>query len=407
MINHVFFRIFLIACVIGLLWLLLLLKPVVIPLLIALIFAYLLNPFVDQLCKWKISRGISILIVSLGITTIIGLFIWYIAPLLWKQIIFIRDNIPRFIEWINTVALPWYSKTFNVDLMMIDTQQISTVVMEYIQTNYSADNIQTFLLQLAKSSLNLLQLGGTAILIPILTFYLLIDWHKMQQRIFSLIPPRYTAKSSEILTECNQVLKAFIKGQLVVMILLGTIYAVGLNLIGLEVGLIIGMAAGLASIIPYAGFAVGVVVAILASLFQFGFDWTQLVLVGVVFMIGQLCEGYILQPFLLGDKIGLSPVAVIISVLAGAQLGGFVGMLIALPIAAILVVLLHHLKQYYQQSAWFNPPNEDEKHNDENQIHIDHSLIIIENASSSAIKTTQEPANDVTMEQDDPNPPKV
>lgn len=356
MIDRVFLRLFLIAAVIGLLWLLILLKPVVIPLFIALIFAYLLNPFVDQLCKWKISRGISIVCVSLGITAILCIALWYLIPVIWKQIVFIRDNIPQAIEWINQIFLPWYAKTFNTDEMMIDTQQITSVLMGYIQTNYSADNIQAFVLQLVKSSLNLLQIGGTAILIPILTFYLLIDWHKMYASLFKLIPPRFTVKTYVVLDECNQVLRAFIKGQLLVMFLLGSIYAVGLEIIGLEVGLIIGMMAGLASIVPYAGFAVGVIAAILATLFQFGFDWMQLMLVGIVFIIGQLCEGYILQPFLLGDKIGLSPVAVILAVLAGAQLAGFIGMLVALPIAAILVVLLHHLNDYYQQSEWFKRP---------------------------------------------------
>lgn len=353
MIDRVFLRLFLIATVIGIVWLLILLKPVVIPLFIALIFAYLLNPFVDQLCQWKISRGISIVCVSLGITAILSIALWYLIPLVWKQIVFIRDNIPQAIEWINQTFLPWYAKTFNTDEMMIDTQKITSVMMEYIQTNYSADNIQAFVLQLIRSSLNLLQIGGTAILIPILTFYLLIDWHKMHDSLFKLIPPRFTVKTYVVLDECNQVLRAFIKGQLLVMFLLGSIYAIGLEIIGLEVGLIIGMMAGLASIVPYAGFAVGVIAAILATLFQFGFDWTQLILVGVVFAIGQLCEGYILQPFLLGDKIGLSPVAVILAVLAGAQLAGFIGMLVALPIAAILVVLLHHLNDYYQQSEWF------------------------------------------------------
>ncbi|MFT4021321.1 MAG: AI-2E family transporter, partial [Acinetobacter sp.] len=123
--------------------------------------------------------------------------------------------------------------------------------------------------------------------------------------------------------------------------------------IGLEVGLIIGMVAGLASIIPYLGFAVGIVSAIIATLFQFGLDWVHLLLVGVVFMIGQAIEGYVLQPFLLGDKIGLPPVAVVFAVLAGAQLGGILGMLIALPVAAVIVVLLKHIREFYENTALY------------------------------------------------------
>lgn len=148
-------------------------------------------------------------------------------------------------------------------------------------------------------------------------------------------------------------LGAFVKGQFLVMFLLGVVYAVGLQVIGLEVGLIIGMVAGLASIIPYLGFAVGIISAVIATLFQFGIDWMQLVLVGVVFMIGQIIEGYILQPFLLGDKIGLPPVAVVFAVLAGAHLGGILGMLVALPVAAIIVVLLKHIREFYENTALY------------------------------------------------------
>jgi predicted PurR-regulated permease PerM len=140
------------------------------------------------------------------------------------------------------------------------------------------------------------------------------------------------------------------------MVLLGVVYAVGLQVIGIEVGLIIGMVAGLASIIPYLGFATGIIAAVIACLLQYGLDWVHLFLVGVVFMLGQIIESYILQPFLLGDKIGLSPVAVVFSILAGAQLFGFVGMLIALPVAAVIVVLLRHAKHSYERSDIYGAP---------------------------------------------------
>ncbi len=143
----------------------------------------------------------------------------------------------------------------------------------------------------------------------------------MLQNLRRLIPRPYEATTLQIVRECHSVLGAFVKGQFLVMLLLGVVYAVGLQLIGLEVGLIIGMVAGLASIIPYLGFAVGIIAAVIASLFQFGMDWTHLLLVGVVFMIGQAVEGYILQPFLLGDKIGLSPVAVVFCCFSRGSIG--------------------------------------------------------------------------------------
>ena len=264
-----------------------------------------------------------------------------------------KSSIPSGIHWVNYDFLPWFSRFFNLVPLEIDTDQMSKAIMEYIQTNYSVDSIQTLALRIAQSGLNFIQIGGTLILIPVITFYFLLDWNRMLDSFRRLIPRPYEASTLKIVKECHSVLGAFVKGQFLVMVLLGVIYAVGLQIIGLEVGLIIGMVAGLASIIPYLGFAVGIIAAGVATFFQFGWEWQHFLFVGIVFLIGQMVEGYILQPFLLGDKIGLSPVAVVFAVLAGAQLAGFLGMLIALPVAAVIVVLLRHLREFYEHSQMY------------------------------------------------------
>ena len=346
-------RIFILTGIALLIWVLYLLKPVVIPFVVAFLVAYLFSPLVEKLSKIGLPRWVSIEIVFIGIGILLVLAIWYVVPLVWQQLIYARDSIPAGIHWINATFLPWVSHTFNVERMEIDTDQISTVVMEYIQTNYSADSIQAMALRLAQSGLSFIQIGGTVVLIPVIAFYFLLDWNRMLQSLRRLIPRPYEESTLRIVGECHSVLGAFVKGQFLVMLLLGIVYAVGLQLIGLEVGLIIGMVAGLASIIPYLGFAVGIIAALIATLFQFGVDWMQLALVVIVFMIGQAVEGYILQPFLLGDKIGLSPVAVVFAVLAGAQLAGFWGMLIALPVAAVIVVLLRHVREAYEHSQLY------------------------------------------------------
>ena len=335
------------------LWILYLLKPVVIPFIIAFFIAYLFSPLVDRLQKIGLPRWLSIGTVFIGIGVAVTMAFWYIVPLIWKQLVIARDSIPVGINWINSTFLPWVSNTFNVEQMEIDTNHMSTIVMDYIQTNYSTDSLQAMALRIAQSGLNFIQIGGTVVLIPIIAFYFLLDWRRMLDSLRRLIPRPYEKTTLEIATECHSVLGAFVKGQFLVMILLGIVYAVGLQLIGLDVGLIIGMIAGLASIIPYLGFAVGIVAAVIATLLQFGVDWMQLALVLVVFMIGQGIEGYVLQPFLLGDKIGLSPVAVVFAVLAGAQLAGFLGMLIALPVAAVIVVLLRHARDSYEKSQLY------------------------------------------------------
>ena len=347
-------RIFILAGIALILWVLYLLKPVVLPFIGAFLIAYLFSPLVDKLHKIGLPRWMSISFVFVGIGVVVTIAIWYLMPLVWKQLMYAKTSIPAGVHWVNYTFLPWLSHTFNLVPMEIDTDQISKAVMDYIQTNYSADSIQSVVLKVAQSGLNFIQIGGTVVLIPIIAFYFLLDWDRMLESLRRLIPRPYEESTLKIVGECHSVLGAFVKGQFLVMFLLGVVYAVGLQLIGLEVGLIIGMIAGLASIIPYLGFGVGIIAAVIAALFQFGLEWTHLALVLVVFMIGQAIEGYILQPFLLGDKIGLSPVAVVFAVLAGAQLAGFLGMLIALPVAAIIVVLLRHAREWYEKSQLYD-----------------------------------------------------
>lgn len=353
MVDRTLRRIFILIGIALLVWVIYLLKPVVIPFVGAFLIAYLFSPLVNKLHYIGLPRWLSISCVFIGIGIGLTLASWYLFPLVWQQLLTAKEAIPQGIKMINSQFLPWLSDTFNLIPMEIDVDQFSNVAMDYIQTNYSADSVRDMITKLAQSGMNFIQIGGTIVLIPIITFYFLLDWDRMMDGLRRLIPRPYEKNTMHIVKECHEVLGAFVKGQILVMVLLGVVYAVGLQLIGLEVGLIIGMVAGLCSIIPYLGFAVGVIAAIIATLFQFGLDWWQLVLVGIVFMVGQAVEGYILQPFLLGDKIGLSPVAVVFAVLAGAQLAGFLGMLIALPVAAVIVVLLRHVRECYEQSRLY------------------------------------------------------
>lgn len=381
-------RIFILVSIGLLLWLIYLLKPVVIPFVGAFFIAYLFSPLVARLSRIGLPRWLSTCIVFFGISIAVSFALWYVVPLVWKQVIYARDSIPAGVHWVNHRLLPWAEHTFNLEPMRVDTDQMSNAIMQYIQTNYSVDSIQTLILRLAQSGLNFIQIGGTVVLVPIIAFYFLLDWERMLTQIHRLIPRPYEKNTMRIVRECHVVLGAFVKGQFLVMFLLGVVYAVGLQLIGLEVGLIIGMVAGLASIIPYLGFAVGIISAVVATLFQFGIDWMQLFLVGIVFMVGQVIEGYVLQPFLLGDKIGLSPVAVVFAVLAGAHLGGILGMLIALPVAAVIVVLLKHAREFYESTTWYaqppqvqlNPEDSDCMHVEAENINLD---ITIKNQQDS------------------------
>ena len=346
-------RIFVLGAIALFGYIIYLLMPVIAPFIAAFLLAYLVNPLVTRMAKYNMPRWLTISLVFIGIIVAIGVGTWYLAPLLWEQIGYASKNIPEVLRWFNHTAIPWVEKSFNLTLDRVNNDELTNEVMDYLQTNYSVDSAQSIVYRIAQSGLSIMHTGGLLLLIPVITFYFLLDWNNMIWRLQLLIPRQIEPTVVSITKECHAVLGAFVKGQLLVMLLLGIVYAVGLQIIGIEVGLIIGLIAGLCSIIPYLGFAAGIIAAFAASLLQYGLDWVHLLLVLVVFMIGQVIESYILQPFLLGDKIGLSPVAVVFAVLAGAQLYGFVGMLIALPVAAVLVVLLRHLYQTYEQSVFY------------------------------------------------------
>jgi predicted PurR-regulated permease PerM len=190
------------------------------------------------------------------------------------------------------------------------------------------------------------------VLIPVVTFYLLRDWDKVVKGVRELLPRSSEPTIVKLATECDDVLSAFFRGQLLVMLSLATIYSIGLSLVGLQVGLMIGLIAGLLSLVPYLGFIVGIVTASIVAYVQFG-TLSSLFLVWLVFMVGQVIESTFLTPNLVGNRIGLHPVAVIFSVLAGGTLFGFFGVLLALPVAAVIMVLLRFFYQRYCNSRLY------------------------------------------------------
>jgi predicted PurR-regulated permease PerM len=190
-------------------------------------------------------------------------------------------------------------------------------------------------------------------LIPVVGFYMLLDWDRMLANLREMLPRRWEPDAVRLSRRCDEVLSAFLRGQLLVMLSLGVIYALGLTLVGVRFGLLIGMVAGLASIVPFLGFIVGISVALLVAFFQTD-GWLMLIGVVAVFAIGQVLESVLLQPKLLGDRIGLHPVSVIFAVLAGGNLFGFTGVLLALPAAAVIMVLLRELHERYKRSSLYD-----------------------------------------------------
>lgn len=348
--KRVFISLFLVA--IG--YIIYQLQSVILPFLVAFILSYAINPLVQKLQdKAHIRRWVAILLVYLSTALMIGLILWWLIPLVWEQLQSAWKYVPTAIDYYNNTLRGWVRSHTPIRLPAMQVRDMSKGLVDFLKENYNITDARSFFTNLILSGMSVINVAGIVVLVPILMFYFLYNWDERLIKIRHMIPNRYIPSVYRIAKECDEALMSFIKGQILVMVLLGMVYAVQLQLIGLKVGLIIGMMAGIASFVPYLGFTLGFIAAIIAGLFQFGVDWVHLVLIVGAFMVGQAVEGYILQPLLLGDKIGLSPLWVMFAVLAGASLAGIAGMLIALPLAAVLKVLFQHAYDSYRETEFY------------------------------------------------------
>jgi len=336
-------------------WVVYLLAPILTPFVVSAVFAYLGDPVTDRLEKRGLSRTGAVVVVFTLLTIAVAIVLLILIPMLVEQFARLAQQLPGMVSLAISKIQPWVAK-FGLDLSF-DPQNLGEQVRSHL------DEIGSFLGPMVGSLSNLiggLGRGGAAVLtvlmnialIPVVTFYLLRDWDLLVERVHELIPRQLEPRVVRLASESDEVLGSFLRGQLSVMVALGLVYSIGLMLVGLDLALLIGMSAGLVSFVPYLGAIFGVVAAVLATLFQHG-DILHLVLVLAVFGVGQMLEGMVLTPLLVGDRIGLHPVAVIFAVLAGGQLFGFVGILIGLPVAAVVNVMLRHAHERYLKSGLY------------------------------------------------------
>ena len=344
-------------------WLVHELQPVLMPFLVALLLAYLGDPLVDRLEARGLSRTWGVVAVFSLINLILLAMLLVLVPLLGKQLVRLFELAPDMLDWLQGTALPWVQKQLGLRYAFWRFDRIKALLTEHL--GQATDIAGILLTQVTSSSLALLAWLGNLLLIPVVSFYLLRDWDVMMGHLRNLLPRKREARVVQMASECHEVLGAFVRGQLLVMLALALVYAGGLMLVGLELGLLIGLLAGLASIVPYMGFVVGIGAALVAALFQFGLDWYALLGVLAVFTVGQLLEGMWLTPMLVGDRIGLHPVAVIFAILAGGQLFGFTGVLLALPVAAVIMVLLRHVHEFYKLSTLYGESGGDSQESSE------------------------------------------
>lgn len=337
-----------------------LLAPVITPFMIGALLAYLGDPLADRLEAKKLSRTVSVIIVFVVIFLVVLLIPIVLIPLIEQQISALATNFPRYIDWVQQNVVPFISQLLNLDPAVLNTETLKqSIVGSWREVGGFAGNIVS---GITKSGMVLVAWLANLVLVPVVTFYLLRDWDVLMEKIRRLLPRVYESTIVGLARECDDVLGQFLRGQVTVMIALGIVYTLGLWIVGLDLALLVGMTAGLVSFVPYLGFIVGIVFAGIAAIMQFG-DMTYLLYVAIVFGIGQALEGMLLTPLLVGDKIGLHPVAVIFAVMAGGQLFGFVGVLLALPVAAVIVVLLRHVHELYRGSEMYGDAVKNEEEN--------------------------------------------
>ena len=328
-----------------------LLMPVLTPFLIAAILAYIFNPLVDRLCLVRIGnlmlgRTFATVIVLAGIFCILTLLLLILIPLLQKESLLIAERLPSAINNIRATIEPWLQSKFGINFA-IDGNQIQDIITKNWKT--AGGVLGDLLIMTGNNSMALLEIFANTLLLPVVLFYLLRDWNRIVSSIGQLVPREWHDKTATIANEIDQVIAAFMRGQLLVMLAMSAFYSIGLYFTGLAMALPIGLIAGLLGFVPYLGIATGVILALVAAVLQFT-SFSQLIPILLVFGLGQLLEGMLLTPILVGDRIGLHPVTVIFALLAGGQLFGFAGVLLALPVSAAIAVALRHIKANYLNS---------------------------------------------------------
>ncbi len=327
-----------------------LLAPVLTPFLFAALLAYLGDPLIDRLEARKISRSWAVTLVFGVIILGLLLLMLLLIPMSAHQFRGLMQRFPTYLDWLQTSIVPWLHDTFGADPELFNLASLRTQLLNYAQE--IGDLAGGLFKSLQESSTVVFSWIADLILVPVVTFYLLRDWDLLVARIRALLPRRIEPTVCKLAQESDVVIGAFLRGQFIVMAALGIIYSVGLAIIGLDFSLLIGLIAGLVSFVPYLGLIIGILTASIVAILQFH-SLVTVIPVLMVFGAGQMISDLALTPALVGDRIGLHPVAVLFAVLAGGHLFGFFGILLALPVAAVIVVLLRHAQNEYLQSSFY------------------------------------------------------
>lgn len=328
------------------------LKPILMPFLIAGILAYIGNPLVDRIQAAGAPRVVGVLALLLLFGAIIAGLVLIVLPLLMEEAQILAERLPGALELARTELAPWLREHFGIRL------RLDPASLRKLATS-NWDSIQAVLEHLLQS----LRIGGmalvgwlvNALLAPVVMFYLLMDWYALRGALDTSVPRRWRNKVAGMAKDVDAVLSEFLRGQLLVMLALAAYYSLALWIADIPSAFAIGLLTGMMVFVPYLGFATGLLLALLVAALQFA-GWGPVVAVLAIYGIGQLLESFFLTPFLVGERIGLHPLAVIFALMAFGQVFGFFGVLLALPASAALLVGLRELRRLYLGSPFYRGP---------------------------------------------------
>jgi predicted PurR-regulated permease PerM len=345
--RHIVFWLVALVAFIALLWLL---SPILLPFVIGLALAYVLDPLANRLRRHGVSRLVAALIILGGFVLVLGLLLLLILPVLAKQVSGFIDNAPAYAQrlqgLISNPEYPWLKRVIGDSLVGTD-KSVGDLM------NQAMVYLTGVLASLWAKGQALISIFSLLIVTPVVAFYLICDWDSMTNAVDSLIPLPQRETVRALGREIDATISAYVRGQSGVCLILGSYYAVGLTLAGLSFGLLIGVVSGLISFIPYLGSLTALVLSLGVAVAQFFPDWSPILIVAGVVLVGQFLEGNVLAPKLVGDSVGLHPVWLMFALFAFGYLFGFVGLLLAVPLAAAAGVLTRFAIRRYRESPLY------------------------------------------------------
>lgn len=330
------------------------LREVLLPFVLGAGVAFLFDPFADRLERWKLPRWAATVIVLIVVNALAVGFLLLIVPLVQAQIGQLIGKVPTYIDVARMRLLP------EIQRIVANYSPTGAEDLQKAATSYAGDAakwVASGLGTLLASGVALVNVISILLIAPVVSFYLLRDWDKIVERIDSWLPRRSRGTLRLLFAEMDETLTGFVRGQALVCLFLAVFYSITLSLVGLDFALVIGLFIGVISFMPYVGTISGFIVSVGVALGQFE-DRTNVWFVVGIFVVGQMLEGNVIQPLFIGDRVRLHPVWIIFALLAGGSLFGFLGVLLAVPIAAVIGVLVRFAIRRYLASEFYEEPVE-------------------------------------------------